>query len=119
MHSNSPLKYVFWNILGTSYLPLYLLCIDYQVLRHNLVLFGGNCQVRTYCGQTLLCHCWCCRRSGCDKRLHRHEQRGAGCQEEDHDDCRCMYLPRGSSTGIAIVLRCDQLTSESYSVHIQ
>lgn len=40
-------------------------------------------------------------------------------QEKDHDDCRSMYLPRGSSTGIAIVLRCDQLTSESYSVHIQ
>lgn len=41
-HSNSPLKYVFWNILGTSYLPLYLSCIDYQVLKRNLVLFGGH-----------------------------------------------------------------------------
>ncbi len=41
-------------------------------------------------------------------------------EEQDvKDDCRSMYLPRGSSTGIAIVLRCDQLTSESYSVHIQ
>ena len=37
---------------------------------------------------------------------------------EEQDDCRSMYLPRGSSTGFAIVLRCDQLTSESYSVHI-
>ena len=44
---------------------------------------------------------------------------GADVRIEDHDDCRSMYLPRGSSTGIAIVLRCDQLTSESYSVHIQ
>lgn len=53
------------------------------------------------------CHCRCCSRSGCHQRLYRYEQRGAGRQEEDHDDCRSVYLPRGSSTGIASVLRCD------------
>lgn len=81
MHSNSPLKYVFWNILGTSYLPLYLSCIDYQVLKHNLVLFGGNRQVRSYRGETLLRHCRSRGHSGRDLGIHRDEQRGAGCQE--------------------------------------
>ena len=57
------------------------------------------------------CFKWCCVSSSYIK--------SAEYQEKDHDDCRSMYLPRGSSTGIAIVLRCDQLTSESYSVHIQ
>ena len=38
-------------------------------------------------------------------RLHQDEQRGAGCQEEHHDDCRCLHLPRGGSPGIATVLR--------------
>ena len=81
VHSNSPLKYVFWNISGTSYLTIGVLYSDYQPLKRYLVLFGGNCQIRAYCGQALLCHCRCCSRSGCHQRLHRHEQRGAGCQE--------------------------------------
>ena len=28
----------------------------------------------------------------------------AGCQEEDHDGCRCLYLPHCSCTGSAFVL---------------
>lgn len=37
-----PIKICFLNILGTSYLPLYLSYIDYKVLKRNLVLFGGD-----------------------------------------------------------------------------
>ncbi len=39
------------------------------------------------------------------KRLHRHEQRGTGRQEEDHDGRRRMYFPHCSSPGSASVLR--------------
>ena len=38
-------------------------------------------------------------------RLHQDEQRGAGCQEEHHDDCRCLYLSCGCCPGFAVVLR--------------
>ena len=34
-----------------------------------------------------------------------HEQRGAGCQEEDHDGRRCLHLPGCSCTGPSSVLR--------------
>lgn len=85
----------------------------------DIVRFGGDCEVHSLRSQVVLRNCWRSCRCRRNQRVHRYEQRGAGCQEEDHDDCRSMYLPRGSSTGIAIVLRCDQLTSESYSVHIQ
>ena len=47
----------------------------------NTMQFGGNCQVRAYRGQALLCNRWCGSRSGCHQRLHRNEQRGAGRQE--------------------------------------
>ena len=105
MLSNSPLKYVFWNILGTSYLPLYLSCIGYQVLKHNLVLFGGNRQVCAHRGKIVLCHCRCSSCSGCYLGVHQHEQRGAGRQEEDYDGGWCVHLPDCSSPGIASVLR--------------
>ena len=37
--------------------------------------------------------------------LHQDEQRGAGCQEEYHDDRWCLYLPHRRCTEFAIVLR--------------
>ena len=43
--------------------------------------FGGDCQVRAYHGQTLLRHCRRRGHRGRNQRVHRHEQRGAGCQE--------------------------------------
>ena len=42
VHSNSPKKYVFWNILGILYLIIGILYSDYQLLKRSLVLFGGN-----------------------------------------------------------------------------
>ena len=80
-HSNSPLKYVFWNIFGTSYLPLHLSYTDNQALKHNLVLFGGNRQVCAHCGEIVLCHRRCSSCSRCYLGVHQHEQRGAGRQE--------------------------------------
>ena len=77
----------------------------------DIVRFGGDCQVCTYRGEALLCHCRCRCNCRSHKRLHRHEQRGTGRQEEDHDGRRCLYFPRGSSTGSASVLR--SLTSKS------
>ena len=44
---------------------------------------------------------------GCNLGIYRHEQRGAGCQEEDHDDRRCLYLPRCRCPGSAFVLWCN------------
>ena len=38
-------------------------------------------------------------------RLHRHEQRRAGCQKEDHDGGWCMSFPDCSSTGSSFVFR--------------
>ena len=38
-------------------------------------------------------------------KLYQDEQRGAGCQEVDHDDCRRLHLPRGRSPGSASFLR--------------
>ena len=43
-----------------------------------------------------------CRRY---QRLHRHEQRGAGREEEDHDGGRCLHLPDCSRQRTASVLR--------------
>ena len=60
----------------------------------DIVRFGGDCQVRAFRREALLCHRWrcCCGRR--DLRIHRHEQRGAGCHINDH-------LPNQSSyTGI-------------------
>ena len=42
---------------------------------------------------------------GCNLGIYRHEQRGAGCQEEDNDGRWRMYLPCRSSPGSASVLR--------------
>ena len=43
--------------------------------------FGGDCQVRAFRREALLCHRWRCCCGRCDLGLHRYEQRGAGCQE--------------------------------------
>ena len=48
---------------------------------------------------------WRCSRSRCNLCLHRNEQRGAGCEEEDHDGRWRMYLPCSSSPGTPSVLR--------------
>ena len=69
------------------------------------MLFGGNRQVCSYRGETLLRHCRCGSRSGCDLGIYRDEQRGAGCQEEDHDGGRSLYLPYRGSPGTSSVLR--------------
>ena len=47
----------------------------------DIVRFGGDCQVRAFRREALLCHRWRCCCGRCDLGLHRHEQRGAGCQE--------------------------------------
>ena len=47
----------------------------------DIVRFGGDCQVCTYRGEALLCHCRCRCNCRSHKRLHRHEQRGTGRQE--------------------------------------
>lgn len=47
----------------------------------DIVRFGGNCQVCTSHGQALLCHRRCSRHYRRHLRLHRHEQRGAGCEK--------------------------------------
>lgn len=70
-----------------------------------IVRFGGDCQVRAFRREALLCHRWRCCCGRCDLGLHRHEQRGAGCQEEDHDGRWRMYLPRGCSSGSPSLLR--------------
>ena len=54
-----------------------------------------------------LCYAIAGCRCRCHLRLYRHEQRGAGCQEEDHDDRRCLYLPRCRCPGSAFVLWCN------------
>ena len=66
---------------------------------------GGNCQVCTSHGQALLCHRRCSRHYRRHLRLHRHEQRRAGCQKEDHDGGWCMSFPDCSSTGSSFVFR--------------
>ena len=71
----------------------------------DIVRFGGDCEVRAFRREALLCHRWRCCCGRCDLGLHRHEQRGAGCQEEDHDGRWRMYLPCRSSPGSASVLR--------------
>ena len=38
-------------------------------------------------------------------QLHRYEQRGTGCQEEDYDGRWCMYLLGSSRTSSASLLR--------------
>ena len=43
--------------------------------------FGGDCEVRAFRREALLCHRWRCCCGWRDLGLHRHEQRGAGCQE--------------------------------------
>ena len=43
--------------------------------------FGGDCEVRAFRREALLCHRWRCCCGRCDLGLHRHEQRGAGCEE--------------------------------------
>ena len=48
-----------------------------------IALLGG---IPASChGQTLLCHCWCRGHHRSHFGVYRHEQRGTGCQEEDHD----------------------------------
>ena len=49
-----------------------------------------------------------CRRY---QRLHRHEQRGAGREEKDHDGGRCLHLPDCSRQRTASVLRYHRLTT--------
>ena len=55
--------------------------------------------------QALLCHCWCRGHRRCHLCLREDEQRGAGCQEVDYDDHRCMCVPDCCSSGSASVLR--------------
>lgn len=56
---------------------LYCISMTYE----DIVHFGGDCQVRAYHGQTLLRHCRRRGHRGRNQRVHRHEQRGAGCEK--------------------------------------
>lgn len=71
----------------------------------NIVCFRGNREVCAYHGEALLRHRGCRGHRRRDQRVYRHEQRGAGCEEEDHDGGGRMYLPDCGSTGVAPVLR--------------
>ena len=66
---------------------------------------AGTTALTTHRCQALLRHCRRRGRRRCDQRLYRHEQRGAGRQEEDHDGGRSLHLPDCSSSGTASVLR--------------
>ena len=52
-----------------------------------------------------LCYAIAGSRSGCDLGIYRDEQRGAGCQEENHDGGRSLHLPYRGSPGTSSVLR--------------
>lgn len=71
----------------------------------DIVRFGGDREVCAYHGEALLRHCGCRGHRGRDQRVYRHEQRGAGCQEEDHDGGGRMYLFDRGSTSVTPVLR--------------
>ena len=47
----------------------------------DIVRFGGDCEVHPLRSQVVLCNCWRSCRSRRNQRVHRDEQRGAGCQE--------------------------------------
>ena len=66
---------------------------------------GGNCQVCPHHGQTVLRHR---RRGGYRGRylgIYRHEQRGAGRKEEDHDGRGSLHFPNRCRTSTSDVLR--------------
>ena len=87
----------------TEEIAKYASVIDQKDFRKAIIL--DFLKVCPDCGEIVLCHrrgrCDC----GCDQRLYRHEQRGAGCQEEDHDGRGRLYFPYRCGSGLAAVLR--------------
>ncbi len=67
---------------------------DYSAGTSALSTVGGeDCQVCAYYGEIVLRHCRRCGHRGCNLGIYRHEQRGAGRQEEDHDGRgACIFL---------------------------
>ena len=56
---------------------LYCISMTYE----DIVRFGGDCEVHSLRSQVVLRNCWRSCRSRRNQRVHRDEQRGAGCQE--------------------------------------